>query len=377
MRHLRYLLGANALLLAASLLAGCAGSTAAYSPSPSSASPFVRESTKTLVRAWSSEIMRVPLPRAGCFRARYPASRWSRVACVAAPDAVFPPRRGRINPSIIGNGNDYGIDVLPLTMLGAIGSFEDVSGVKTATSCAPKYASNNSCGTHGLGNNVYSLQLNSNNFSTASCGKLKHCLGWEQFVYTNQPKSYSGGGSLIIQDWLLSTSSRKIKCPPKQNWISSGGDCYKNGPNSVLVPTVPVTQLGDVRLAGSAGSNGDSVFLSVGQYVYGMKNAQDDGVLDLSEHWTGAEFNVVGNGGGYQAVFNAGSSITVRLQALTGYATAAACAGNSGTTGEENNLSFVAPPVKIDKEQYPSIVFSESNAANPPQPPSCVSVAGR
>lgn len=323
-------------------------------------------------------MMRKGLPRAGCFEAAYPATSWSRVACVATPNVVFPPRtRSRINPSVIGNGNDYGIDVLPITMLGAIGSFATVSGVKTATSCAPKYASNNSCGTHGLGNNVYSLQLNSNDFSTAACGKVRYCVGWEQFVYTNQPRYYSGGGELIIQDWLLSTSSKKIKCPPKQNWIASGGDCYKNAPNSVLVPTVPVTQLGDVRLAGSAGSNGDSVFFSVSGYVYGMKNAQDDGVTDLSDHWTGAEFNVLGNSNGNQAVFNAGATITVRLEAVTGYSTAASCRSNSGTTAEENNLSFIAPPSVVDKEQYPSIVFSESNAAGPPGPPSCVSIAGR
>lgn len=302
----------------------------------------------------------------------------TRGRALAAPHVVFPPRRqGAINPAVIGNGNDYGVDVLPVTMLGAIGSFPSIDSVRSVTSCAPRYARNNSCGTHGLGNNVYSLQLNSNNFSTSSCGKNKHCLGWEQFVYTNQPKYYNGGGNLIIQDWLLATSSKKLKCPPNQNWTASGGDCYKNAPNSVPVPTVPATELDEVRLAGSAGSNGDSVFFSVGGYVYGMKNAQDDGVTDLSQHWTGAEFNVLGDGDGYQAVFNAGATITVRLEAVTGYSTAAACTGNSGTTAEENNLSFIAPPSTVDKEQYPSIVFSESNATSPPQPPSCVSVAGR
>lgn len=371
---------ANSVALAGSLLAGCGAATSSDASAQLPVNPALGSTppAKAAMLEWSEGMMRRPLPRAGCFKAAYPARTWSRVTCVAAPHVVLPPRRrGAINPAVIGNGNDYGIDVLPITMLGAIGSFPSVGGVKSVTSCAPRYASNNSCGTHGLGNNVYSLQLNSNNFSTSSCGKNKHCLGWEQFVYTNQPKYYSGGGNLIIQDWLLATSSKKLKCPPKQNWMASGGDCYKNAPESVLVPTVSVSALGDVRLAGSAGSNGDSVFFSVGGYVYGMKNAQDDGVTDLSQHWTGAEFNVLGNSDGYRAVFNAGATITVRLQAVTGYSTAAACSGNSGTTAEENNLSFIAPPSTVDKEQYPSIVFSESNAANPPQPPACVSVAGR
>jgi len=362
---------------AALLVAGCSGSTAPYTPASNPALAKVA-GARSALRAWGESMMGTALPHAGCFEAKYPAAAWSRVPCVPPPNVVFPPSAAhRMTPSVIGNGNDYGIDVLPLTMLGAIGSFEDVGGVTSVTSCAPRYATATSCGTHGLGSNVYSLQLNSNNFSTSSCGKVKRCLGWEQFVYTNQPKYYSGGGALIIQDWLLSTSTKKLKCPPKQGWTSSGGDCYKNAPNSVTVPTVPITQLEDVRLAGSAGSNGDSVFFDVGGYVYGMKNAQDDGVTDLSQHWTGAEFNVIGNGDGYRAVFNAGSSVTVRLEAVTGYSTAAACQSNAGTTAEENNLSFTAPPMKVNQVQYPSIVFSESNASNPPEPPSCASVAGR
>ncbi|HZY99423.1 MAG TPA: hypothetical protein VFE36_07605 [Candidatus Baltobacteraceae bacterium] len=380
MHFVRPFVVASSLAVAGLLFAGCAGSTASYGPSQPNASSSLVQSpaAKAIVRAWSVNMMRVPLPHAGCFQAVYPASTWSHVACVATPHVVLPPRkRGRINPAIIGNGNDYGIDVLPVTMLGAIGSFEDVSGITSVTSCAPHYASGNSCGTHGLGNNVYSLQLNSNDFSTAACGNRKNCLGWEQFVYTNQPKYYGGGGLLIIQDWLLSTGTKALKCPANAGWTASGGDCYKNAPSSISVPNVPGSQLGDVRLAGSAGSQGDSVFFSVGGYVYGMKNAQDDGVTDLSDHWTGAEFNVIGNSNGNQAVFNAGAKLTVRLQAVTGYSTAAACRSNAGTTAEENNLFFIAPPSHAGAEQYPSIVFSESNAAYRPGPASCVSVAGR
>jgi len=331
---------------------------------------------KAAVRVWGRNMMMVPLPGAGCFRASYPAAGWTRVACVAPPRVWFPPRtRGPIDPAVIGNGNDYGIDVSPLTMLGAIGSFTSVSGVKAITSCPPRFAKGNTCGTHGYGSNVYSIQLNSNNFSTAVCAKQIDCVGWEQFVYTNQPKDYGGGGNLIIQDWLLSTASHKIACPRNAGWSRSGDDCVRNAPYAVLVPNVPIADLDQLGLSGSATPSGDSAFLAVDGYVYGMKNAQHDGITDLSQHWTGAEFNILGNGGGTRAVFNAGSTVTIGLEAITGYNTVPRCRGNAGTTAEENNLSFVAAPANPPKQQYPSIAFTESNAASG-NAPSCVAVPG-
>jgi hypothetical protein len=352
-------------------LAGCGGSTVSSSPFADTTAP-----ANANAHRWSRNLMQLPLPGAGCFRASYPAIAWSRVACVAAPQVSFPPpSRSNVNPAVIGgSGYQYGIDVLPLAMVGAIGTIEDIKGAKTITSCAPKAAQRFSCGSHGLGPNVYSLQLNSNNFSTAACGTRIDCAGWEQFVYTNQPKYYSGGGNLIIQDWLLATGSKALKC--QAGWIASSPDCYKNAPYSILVPTVPIGRLNDVALSGSATSSGDSVFLADGFYVYGMKNAQDGTTLDLSRHWTDAQFNVIGNGGGYRAVLNKGSTITISVQAVTNYTSAPRCKGQSSTTAEENNLSFVAPPLSPQNKQYPSILFKESNAGNQSGPASCVALAG-
>jgi len=362
----------------AGALAGCAGSAAPYAPPAALSGPHARASARaatTVVHRWGRTMMQLPLPGAGCFRASYPAAAWSRVACVASPRVWFPPAAGGRHPAIIGgSGYQYGIDVLPLTMIGAIGTIEDVAGAKTITSCAPKVAQPYSCGSHGLGPNVYSLQLNSNNFSTAACGERIDCAGWEQFVYTNQPQYYRGGGNLIIQDWLLATGSKALKC--QSGWTASKPDCYRNAPYSVLVPTVPVSQLQDVALSGSATASGDSVFLADGFYVYGMKNAQSDGIADLSEHWTGAQFNLIGNSSGNRAVLNQGATITIAVEAVTGYAVAPKCKGESSTTAEENNLSFVAPPLDAQSKQYPSILFTESNAQYSPGPASCVALPG-
>jgi hypothetical protein len=106
-----------------------------------------------------------------------------------------------------------------------------------------------------------------------------------------------------------------------------------------------------------------------------MKNIQGDGITDLSAHWEGAEFNVIGNAGGDIAKFNKGSTITASLQTDTGLTTAPACPANSGTTGESNNLRFVAAPANPQELQYPSIEFTMSNAGSGGSP-SCDKVQG-
>ena len=68
-----------------------------------------------------------------------------------------------------------------------------------------------------------------------------------------------------------------------------------------------------------------------------------DDVLDLYQTWTTSEFNVFGDAGGSQAVFNAGTSITVQ-NALTdesGNPITPSCLPG-GTTGESTNL-FLGP----------------------------------
>ncbi len=332
---------AIACTLFASVVAGCAASAvpnSAIAPNPAP--------------AWSRSAMQSPLPGPGCFKRTYPETSWTRIACVAPPNIAFPRVRSAAHASNVGNGDDYTLVSLPLTISGAVGSFPNVHGVTSVRSVG--YS----------GTNVYSLQLNSNNFSTAACAGMAHCVGWEQFVYTNQPNAYSGGGNLIIQDWILSSNSQPIAgCPPGAGWQKSGSSgCYQNGPYAVLVPNVSITQLNEVTLSGSASPRGDGAFFAVGATVYGMRNAQGDGILGLSKHWTGAEFNVFGNGGGSKAVFNSGATITVSLEANTGTATKPDCRANSGTTGESNNLSFIAPPTNPARRRYPSIQFTESNA---------------
>lgn len=357
-----FTIGAASLAFAGAL-AGCGGSTGGYAPSTLSNSSLHRTPVAgSSQHVWGRSMMGVPLPGGGCFKAAFPATKWKRVACVRPPNVPFSdPRTRGAKPNYIGNlAGDYTLESLPFPIAGAIGSFPVVNGVKSAATCNPANIKNDKCTKGSQGPNSYSLQLNSNNFWTKVCPGA--CMGWEQFVYTNEPSSYSnGGGLLIIQDWYLATGSKKIKCNP--GWTASSGSCYRNADVSVYVPNIPASTLNHISLAGSASTTGDSVFLADDKsgYVYGMKDAQDDRVTELAYHWTDAEFNVFGTGGGYRVLFNERSDITVSVEAVTGSSAPPKCPMNLGTTGEENNLAFDPAPSDPQLATYPSILFRESH----------------
>ena len=300
--------------------------------------------------SWHNSLAQEKLPGAGCFKAVYPAAQWERIPCVTPPRIWYPLPRSR-HPKLgqtVGDGNDFTADTTPHLISMAIGAFPKVKGVKTVQS--------------GGSLDAYSLQLNSDFFQTAACGSLQDCVGWSQFVYENPPGS--GQGTLFIQDWLVATNpSGFSSCPPGQGWENLGIGCVQNSPFGVNLPNVNVTDLGSVIETGVADSTGDSIFMSVGSSEYGMKNVQGDGITDLSQHWEGAEFNILGDGGGDQANFNSGSKLTVSIQADDGVKKKPDCASNSGTTAETNNLFFVRAPKKAPKLQYPSIEFTMSSEA--------------
>jgi hypothetical protein len=300
--------------------------------------------------SWHNSLAENKLPSAGCFKAVYPSAVWQRIGCVVPPRIWFPMPRSR-HPKLgqtVGDGNDFTADVTPHVISMAIGAFPQVKGVTSVQS--------------GGRTDAYSLQLNSNFFTTAACGSLSDCVGWSQFVYENPPGASQG--SLFIQDWLVATNpSGFSNCPPGKGWENLGIGCVQNSPFGVNLPNVNVTDLGDIIETGNADSSGDSIYMSVGTTEYGMKNVQGDGITDLSEHWQGAEFNILGDGGGDQANFNSGSKITVSIQADDGVKKKPACPANSGTTGETNNLFFVKGPAKAPKLRYPSIEFTMASQA--------------
>ncbi|MFY9663091.1 MAG: hypothetical protein WAL67_07230 [Candidatus Cybelea sp.] len=365
---------ASAILFGA--LTACSSSPQSFTPAGVAANPATNESFSqgSATELWRRALARNPLPGAGCFQTSYPSSEWKRVACSTPPHLLYPLPKSRLAEQAlaqnVGDGADFTADTKPHRISTSIGEFPRVTGVKRVESVTnPIFGC---CGLNGP--NSYSLQLNSYFFSTAACGNIQRCVGWEQFIFENPPGASKG--ALFIQDWLIPTGSRGLGgCPIGKGWEYADGGCVRNSPFGVNIPNVSITKLGKLTEIGKASSSGDSIYLSVGDTEYGMKNIQGDGITDLSAHWDGAEFNVIGNGGGDIAVFNKGSTITVSLETKTGLRTAPACPAKSGTTGESNNLKFIAAPAKPPAAPYPSIAFTMTNADRGGKP-SCDEVRG-
>jgi hypothetical protein len=281
--------------------------------------------------AWRENIARTAVPYEGCFEATYPNLAWSRVACVEAPAKAYMPRTGTAHGETVGDGHDYAAGVTGGLMTSTVGSFPRVTGVTSE---------------RDGGSNIYSLQVNSNFMTTAACNGNPNCLSWEQFVYS------SGERSAFMQYWLINYGQ---SCPA--GWFTFSTDCYKNSA-AVGVPQEAITKLSKLKLSGTAVANGvDTLVFTAGTKAYSTTGP--DSVVFLATDWQQSEFNIIGDGGGSQAVFNTGSSITVRLAVTNGTQNVPTCVANAGTTGETNNLNLGA--CRAAGGAQPGIQFVESN----------------
>lgn len=282
--------------------------------------------------SWRDMMARNPSPADGCFHASYPSTRWEAVECVAAPSRPFLPRSSALAVSdTVGNGNDFAAESSSLISQ-TVGTFPTVTGVKTEKD-----------GTK----NEYSLQLNSNFMSTAACGGISGCMSWEQFVYS------SGEEQAFMQYWLINYGS---KCPAG-GWNAVYGSCYKNSA-AVSVPKIVIADLDKFKMSGTAVSGGnDTLVFTNGTEAY--TTSGKDSVVDLATDWSASEFNIIGDGGGSKAVFNVGSSITVKVALTNGSTKAPTCGADDGTTGETNNLKLGS--CSATGGSTPFIEFTESN----------------
>jgi hypothetical protein len=171
-------------------------------------------------------------------------------------------------------------------------------------------------------------------------------MSWLQYVYSSEERA------AFMQYWLIGIGS----CAA--GWYSDGqGDCYKNS-KSVKVPTIAITSLSQLKMSGTAVNGGkDTLVFTNGTQAYTTSGA--DTVANLATAWTASEFNVIGDGGGSSATFNAGSSITVKIAVTNGTTNAPKCVANDGTTGETNNLKLGS--CSASGGSSPFIQFTQSN----------------
>jgi hypothetical protein len=313
--------------------------------------------------AWSKTMHRTPAPKAGCFHAAYPGTQWQEVSC-APPNGWRSglPRdrrkekanRGEVfGPGLIPPNNDIVVQAPTGHLFSrVVGSFPWVSGVTTESDAGGIKA----------GTNEYSLQLNTNDNHSAACGSYASCVPWVQFVMaTNSPVSFTNCTTascpltnqtqVFIEYWLLNygvdnNNGATNVCPTGftddglDQLGGAGDDCVQNGPATTIYNgQLPIGNLADLSLSGSATANGnDEATVTYNGTAY--KASVQDSLTDIASVWNQAEFNVVGNAGGSQAVFNSGTALIAKLEVTDGTATAPSCVFNGGTTGETNNLGF-------------------------------------
>jgi hypothetical protein len=284
---------------------------------------------------------KTPAPRAGCFVVTYPNTVWKASHCVTAP--LLP-----LLPSTVGNGYDEVAQ--SSTLIGSsFGSFQSVSGLVSETDSI-------------FGADYYTLQDNTNFFTTSTpYTGSNSTTGWEQFVFANDP---AFGGFVFIQYWLINYQSSYGSCPGTgppggSSWMAYQGSCYANSPGTVA-PLEAASNLANLILKGYAnfGSNDQAILCVSGGSCYTMAITAQ--VLNLYKNWYDAEFNVFGYGGGSQAMFNSGTSITVvnSLSDQNGNPIGPSCFIN-GYTGETNNLNLGA----CSSNSNGQIIFVESRTS--------------
>jgi hypothetical protein len=305
------------------------------------------------IQAWLEVIRQIPTPESGCSTLTYPRITWQSVECVEPPEIPMVPRTSP-RPFVIGSGNDVSAEVPTASFITtAIGSFDSVTGVTSISSPIGN--------TGGPVNGAYTLQLNTNFFASATCAGSPNpnCRGWEQFVFANDGTN----AQAFIQYWLLRYNTN---CPGGWNQFSFTGDtdiyCWRNnGAGSVAIPNQPITNLGQIRVTGTASATSDSVSVAVGTTVYSVNG---DNSVALSAGWDTAEFGVFGYGGnsdgGGGATFNNGSTIVPRTQIFYGGTAAPNCVAQ-GFTGETNNLSF-GPMAPGAAGPGPAVISTQSIA---------------
>jgi hypothetical protein len=319
--------------------AGTAATEAAPAAAATKAAPsdVARAGEEEWRRSLTKAMSTTPLPQDGCFQVTRPSTTWVRVPCATPPDITYQPGSGPIAQTLGGGSDPIAQNASVISW--AEGSFPSVLGVVSEND--------------GPTANSYSLQLNTQKFSApALCATAQNsaCQGLQQFVYSSTP------GLALIQYWLTPYTTTNNNCPSGWQPPAKGvNQCFRDS-GTVSVPTVLAQNLASVTLTATAGSS-DSIIMSISDG--NLYATSQPSVLGLNTAWTTAEFNVLGNGGGSRAQFNAGSTIVV--QTLTDVpSTAGPACLMGGSTTETNNMSLLPGSCGPFGGDLPGMLFTES-----------------
>ena len=261
-------------------------------PAPSStATPKPSADEVVRRKVWQKNMAKTPTPKFGCFKSTFPNTQWEETPCTTAPDRPYPPA---IRPDIVGPGGLA--KVVTGSIDTAVGIFDNVTSTISEIG----------------GTNIFSLQLNTNRFNTASCTPppptppSPSCQGWQQFVYSNS------NGSGFIQYWLVGYFDNRPTCTSDccpAGWntfkptatIPGSSGCWRNSDpkHSVQLPvvTLTATNLKNLEVGGRAfPADTDTITVSNGDLPGNVFIATAPTVLNLANNWQVAEFNIFGDG---------------------------------------------------------------------------------
>jgi hypothetical protein len=297
---------------------------------------------------WRKTIRKTPLPSKGCFTVAYPSLTWKPVACVTPPKKGPAAPRHASGPANVGDTTDFAAQAPQGIISYVEGSFDTVTTTGEIN--------RNTAGVYSR-KDQYSLQINTNYFSTPLCAHapMKNCMGWQQFVFSNDPGSPPA--SLFVEYFLLGYGT---PCP--QGWIQDGNDCtmYSTG---TTFPAQNIQSLVNLVLTASVASNGNDTIL-VGTDSDDISAVSSDSILTLAGNWTIAEFNVFGDLTYHTAVFDPGTSLVVRVTTdiVKNGSQVVPVPDLIGFTGEMNNLNLIKPACGLGYPFY-AVSFKESNVA--------------
>lgn len=331
---------ASSIAIAAEPTEGKVPEAAEPTAKPAPAAP-TNPAEARLRAQWQEDIAKVRPPRKGCFTATYPKKEWREVPC--GPPSRYPngPARGK-RPDTVGNGNDLVAVTGGPLISSAVGSFDSVTP-STVTETGQ-------WGGNAKSPNAFTLQINSQFFNTPVCAGHTGCQGWQQFIYS---QNQCGGPCVFMEYWLLNYGPT---CPPG-SWLSHGAnDCWFNSTNA-RAPAITAAQLQGTTLTATVTATTDTLLLTL---AGGLATANaTDTVVDLSQAWSSAEFNVFGDCCGTQANFSARTTMVPRITLTDGSKNPPICQVN-GFTGETNNLSF-GPNPPAASAVGPALLFTQSS----------------
>jgi hypothetical protein len=333
-----------------------AGSPPATEPpiAPSGSKEPAPQAELQAQKAWRKLMAHTPFPNSGCYTSSYPSNQWQEIPCSTATARPHPIEAG-------GNGSEYSAETSK-SLSSVTGSFDSVTNVTSETDSI-------------AGANVFSLQINTNNYNSKLCDSST-CAAVQQYIYDSP-------GDVYIQYWLKGHGKN---CPSKtiakHTWTFYPGNpgakgCFINGNQAPVSPSLAIKDLGSVFLTGTTSASSQSAVVGTPVKLYGHSDSGD--FLGIRTQWKFAEFNVFGGGGGSEAFLKgtsgSGSTLVVRTSTEDGIANAPSCQ-SIGFTQESNNLPLVPPCCAISGPK-PAILFTESSAARAtsicksPRPTNC------